>query len=564
MEDTKQLPFLSEVIDYGKDIEPYKLILLHSGVGSGKNYWVQTLAEQGMNVLFITSRKITAEVQAKNIRETKLDLEAWHRNTINGKPVGGKQYLISRTNAWINHFARKIYDPEDISTYIWKYFDFIFLDEAHSVVTDATFADSSFQVWRFMSWVVSRKDCKSKVILMSGTPEPLMNLIPKKTRDRDWFNYIDYFEQCNHVEPKTVIIRHENRTGKAAKIVSKYYEKGQRVIYFTSSITNIIQLIEDLGKLEITEDVIGVSFTDEDKKDEFSDDLLKKKEELEEALKTVELLPDNVRIFLTTTKNKEGINIQNTDIKIMFAESSQQAELKQMAGRVRNGLDELIVMYNLSRNHYDVVNKWRRNFARRLLEDKSNDEEAFDHINDIYNAFVEKNDSPSFKQVIADIENNFPYLRFDFFHRKFLFFEGKQYGEDLATEDRKKLEEWIEDWDNVITPGEEYFQEWFPYSTVRLAEKPPTDDEIKKKVIEGYFEEHGDLLERVISKEEKDDVLKDLNTLLQEQIPDFQNMKQLNSLLKKGGYEVKEDGKHEKGNYRYKIIRLDETEGKRN
>lgn len=38
MEDTKQLPFLSEVIDYEKDIEPYRLILLHSGVGSGKNY----------------------------------------------------------------------------------------------------------------------------------------------------------------------------------------------------------------------------------------------------------------------------------------------------------------------------------------------------------------------------------------------------------------------------------------------------------------------------------------------------------------------------------------------
>lgn len=558
MEDTKQLPFLSEVIDYEKDIEPYKLILLHSGVGSGKNFWVQTLAEQGMNVLFITSRKITAEVQAKNIRETKLDLEAWHRNTIAGKPVGNNQYLISRTNAWINHFARNIYDPEDISTHIWEYFDFIFLDEAHSVVTDATFADSSFQVWRFMSWVLIQKKCKSKVILMSGTPEPLMSLIPKKTRDKDWFNYIDYFEKCNHVEPKTVIIRHENKTAEAAKIIKKYHEKGQRIIYFTSSITNIIHLIEDLGKFEITEDVIGVSFTDEDKKDEFSDYLLKKKEKLEEALKTVELLPDDVRIFLTTTKNKEGINIQNTDIKIMFAESSQQAELKQMAGRVRNGLDGLIVMYNLSRNHYDVVNKWRRNFARRLLEDKSNDEETSNYINSIYNGFVEKNDSPSFKQVIADIESNFPYLRFDFFRQKFLFFEGKQYGEDLATEDRKKLEEWIKDWDNELTPGNESFQEWFPYSEVSLAEKPPTDDEIKKKVIEGYFKEHGDFLERVISKEERDTILKDLNTQLKEQITGYQDIKQLKTLLKKGGYEVKETGKH--GNNQFKILLLTKTD----
>lgn len=550
MEDTKNGKYLSEVIDYEKDIAPYKLIQIYSGVGSGKNYWVQTLAEEGKNVLFITSRKITAEVQAQNINEIKLDLEEWKRNTVNGIPVGGKQYLISRTNAWINYFARNIYDPKDTTTHIWKYFDFIFLDEAHSVVTDATFADSSFQVWRFMSWVVSRKKCKSKVILMSGTPEPLMSLIPKKTRDKDWFNYIDYFKQCNHVEPKTVIIRHENKTGEAAKIIKKYYEKGQRIIYFTSSITNIIQLIEDLGKLKITENVIGVSFTDEEKKDEFSEYMLKKKENLEEALKTEELLPDDVRIFLTTTKNKEGINIQNTDIKIMFAESSQQAELKQMAGRVRNGLDELIVMYNLSRNHYNVLNKWRRNFARRLLEDTLNDEEAFDHINDIYNAFVEKNDSPSFKQVIADIENNFPYLRFDFFRQKFLFFEGKQYGEDLATRDREKLEEWIEDWDNIITPEKESFQKWFPYSTVRLSEKPPTDNEIKKKVIEGYFKEYSDLLERVISKEERDTILKDLNIQLREQITGYQDIKQLGSLLKKGGYTVEEAGKHGRGQFK--------------
>ena len=69
--------------------------------------------------------------------------------------------------------------------------------------------------------------------------------------------------------------------------------------------------------------------------------MLDKKKQIEESLKTAELLPDDVKIFLTTTKNKEGINIQNDDVKIMFAESSQRAELIQMAGRVRNGLDEL-------------------------------------------------------------------------------------------------------------------------------------------------------------------------------------------------------------------------------
>ena len=471
MEETKSSKYLSEVIDYEKDIEPYKLIMIYSGVGSGKNYWVQTLAEQGKSVLFITSRKITAEVQAKNIDEIKLDLEKWHRNTVNGKPVGGNQYLISRTNAWVNHFARNIYDPEDTTTHIWKYFDFIFLDEAHSVVTDATFADSSFQVWRFMSWILTRKDSKNKVILMSGTPQPLKELIPEKTRKEEWYRYHEYFDQCNHVDPKNVIIRQEDKTWQAAKVMKEYYDKGKRIIYFTSSIGNIIQLIEDLSKQGITEADIGVSFTNEEKKDQFTPAMLDKKKQIEESLKTAELLPDDVKIFLTTTKNKEGINIQNDDVKIMFAESSQRAELIQMAGRVRNGLDELNVMYNLSRSYGDVINKWRRYFG----------EESIGHITDVFNEFVEKNEQPSRKQIIADIENSFPYVRYDFFRHKFLFFEGKELGEDLAVKDRNDIEEWIDHWDEkktvedvfegtfttiTLQPGKKEFQKWFPFSTV--------------------------------------------------------------------------------------------------
>ena len=268
--------------------------------------------------------------------------------------------------------------------------------------------------------------------------------------------------------------------------------------------------------------------------------MLEKKEKIETCLKETELLPDDVKIFLTTTKNKEGINIQNTDIKIMFAESSQRAELIQMAGRVRNGLDKLIVMYNLSRNYNSAINKWRRNFAKQSIQ----------HVTDIYSAFIEEYEQPTERQIIADVENDFPYIRFNFFLRKFCYYREREYGEELSVRDREKLEEWIEDWDNVITPGKEYFKEWFPFSEVSLAEKPPTDNEIKKKVIEGYFEEHGDLLERVISKEERDSILKGLNTLLQKQITGYQDIKQLGSLLKKGGYTVEEAGKHGRGQFK--------------
>lgn len=572
MEDTKEVKYLSQVIDYEKDIgaEKYRLIQIYSGVGSGKNYWVQELAKQGKNILFITSRKITAEVQEEKINpdKVKMDLEDWNRHTINNMPVGGKQHLVSRTNAWIAFYARNIYDPEDTTTHIWKCFDLIFLDEAHSVVTDATFADSSFQVWRFCSWVVAHKEYNCKVILMSGTPKPLEQLIPNRTRKEDYFNYLDYFEECNHVEPKTVTIRQEDRTWLAAKVIKKYYKKKKRVIYFASSITNVIQLIEDLGKQGITEDKIGVSFTSMDKWDEFTPYMREKKKIIEDNLKTDELIPDDVKIFLTTTKNKEGINIQNEDIKIMFAESSQSAELTQMAGRVRNGLDELIVMYKLARNYDDKLNRWKRYFS----------DESIKHINNVYNGYTKKYAQPALRQIIADIEECFPYVRYDFFWQKFLLFEGKINGEISAIDDRRNLEEWIDQWydervidsKGIILPsGEREFKKWFPYSIVSLAEKPPTEEEIIKRVIEEYFKEHKDLLERRISKDERNKIMADLNAILKEEIGGYKDKSSANPLLNKGGYKVVDLTSHHKKNEKaekdkedehyYMIVRLDET-----
>ena len=45
------LKYLSDIIDYSTDIEPYSIIEIISGVGSGKNYWVETLAKQGKRIL---------------------------------------------------------------------------------------------------------------------------------------------------------------------------------------------------------------------------------------------------------------------------------------------------------------------------------------------------------------------------------------------------------------------------------------------------------------------------------------------------------------------------------
>ena len=135
----------------------------------------------------------------------------------------------------------------------------------------------------------------------------------------------------------------------------------------------------------------------------------------------------------------------------------------------------------------------------------------------------------------------------------------------MAIKEKYMLINWIDYWyDNKIVkgeivspPGNENFKDWFPYSTVRLAEKTPSDEEIIVRVIKKYFEEHDELLEKVISKEERDNILKDINVLLKKEIDDYQDMKQANSLFKKGGYIADEVTKADKKRGReseYRII----------
>ena len=56
-------PKLSKVIDYDTHVKPYRFIQLISGLGSGKNYWVENDLMPKHNVLLITSRKAKVKDQ---------------------------------------------------------------------------------------------------------------------------------------------------------------------------------------------------------------------------------------------------------------------------------------------------------------------------------------------------------------------------------------------------------------------------------------------------------------------------------------------------------------------
>ena len=121
------------------------------------------------------------------------------------------------------------------------------------------------------------------------------------------------------------------------------------MVYFANSITRMTELVTALIKQGIDETCIGIAYSDPSPRN-FPASLLEKKEVIRQALLNEKKIPQEIKIFLTTSQNKEGVNIEDDDINIMFSESSERSSLIQMAGRVRKGVDILAIIYD-ARQH---------------------------------------------------------------------------------------------------------------------------------------------------------------------------------------------------------------------
>lgn len=564
--------YLSEVINLETDILPYHLIQIISGVGSGKNTWVSTLAQKGYSILFITSRKATAEAQSAKMGAKRfIDLNDLIRTTLAGTPTKNKQHLVSCTNSALASFVRKTYDKDNPATHIWKYFDFIVVDEAHSLVSDASFADSTFYVWKFIDWVTeitSKEDCR--IILMSGTPAPLElplsklkeRISQKKGHDTQEFKDIDCYANCRHVDPKEVIIDLANDI--AIHEIIGFYKEGHRLIYFACSIHNIASLVKQLNEYGIKNSEIGISYSDRTRDKLFPKELTQKIDNIQDSIVKEDRLPSDIKIFLTTTKNKEGINILDTDIKIMLSENSIPTELIQMAGRVRNGLDKLVILFKHGLHGDDDMDNWYRYRDHALCA----------NIFETLKKYATQYHKPSYKEIIRDTEDTFPNIRYDYFREELLLFEGVVQGNDFTQCSNDLTNESINFWNSLYyldgqeTTGQAEFQRnFFPYSDVNISYpglhdrlQPP--NVIKQNIVDKYLQEKN-AIGRELTDIEWNTILKDLHELLKDYTANANIPKSLSPLLKKYGYSTKTYGKHEKGKQKHIITKEELNESGR-
>ena len=540
---------VSNVIDYEKDIRGHRLIRIYAGVGAGKNFWTGELAKQGYRVLLITSRAITAEAQATKLKaDRKIDIDRLiDEDDLWGSPAWDAQAKVVCTNAHIEKFVRNRYRPDNPKTHIWNNFDFIILDEAHSLACDATFAESPFYVERFLKYA-HRQNPNCHIVLMSGTQDPIDWLFAGTT-SKKLVHSIDLFETCAHLEPD--VVRYFPIENSICMLL-RYWEKGERTIYFANSIKRIAEIVAALKILGIPEADIGVSYSNEERNDLFSEFLVKRSKEIERSLAEDECVPKAVKIFLSTTKNKEGINIKDNDIKTMFAESHQRAELVQMAGRVREGLKELCVIFDAPEQESSTTPFFNA-LSKNCLEGVRKT------FADYRNRCVRSDFQLRAQKKIEYIEHHFPGLRYDPLTEDFYEYTGRRYGEIQKRKDSTNLQtyldclEWSIDDEWCGCTGHEMLKKWFPYSETKIYKLTAPIQDFVKKELYTFLREHN-LLNEIFYSEGHDMVCDKIRSFIAlygtKNIGVEAGFKSLGPALKKFGLHLEAIGKHGAGKYK--------------
>ena len=183
--------YVADVFDIDKEVKKHgnnNKFFLIAGVGSGKSTWVKDVLSKKGSVLFVTSRKIKVEEDTNS--SCFSEVFNWDKTD--------NQTLI--TNAKLAKMITGISKSKtkEVDKFL-EYFDYIVIDEVHSLATDSTFARSCFDVFSFMHYAAKNGKI---VIAMTGTPEPVHYYF-KHFR----WKIIDLRKECNCVHPKKIAFR---------------------------------------------------------------------------------------------------------------------------------------------------------------------------------------------------------------------------------------------------------------------------------------------------------------------------------------------------------------------
>lgn len=437
---------VSDVMDYEKHIAPYRIIDIIAGVGAGKNYWTDEILINDYRVLIITSRKSKKqEIKNKKGIRTNLDLSNIKVDSLKAIwssdcKVGGRV-----CNNWdIACYMNETFMKDDKSTHLWQYFDIIILDEAHSLATDATYSEAPFQVLDFIKAAYLYSDVK--IILMTGTHRPIDNLIRLKNK-KEYILY-DLRDECTCIEPdKLEYISKECAVRNLVKHYRSYKDHTWRAVYFANTLDTIrdyiIPFLVDNG---VPEECIAVSHSQDPLESGISTIILNNQFVTSLELSREEDLPPYIKIFITTSKNKEGINIKNDEYDWdIYIESQWEEEQEQMWGRVREGNRKVFLIYDAKQHPSVILEKdLKYKVSRNII----------DGMNDALNEWSMEKGIPlknrmhvhaAAKEIKQMLDNKMTiYVQYSMLTDKFEMYRGKMRGVKSFKDSAKRFKDFVE------------------------------------------------------------------------------------------------------------------------
>lgn len=292
-------------------------------------------------VLFLTSRKSTKHQQLSNANTIQAIPDDFNNNMFIFEKANRKGKIRVATahqfGSWIKC------GQVDIIPKI------IILDELHSIISESIFADDLLQVIEFI------KENYNNIIKVGLTATPQF-----------LFNYLN-----DDILTFAVVDKNINSKYKCNKI--KTFIKGQgitvlkqimpkicqeyKVIYYTQSAKQCYKLSQEYGKKSA---FLISDYNESVVDDQRLVDIMNDQGVKDYILKN-ETLPKDTEIIFINSACREGMNIKDKSVKCIICEAVDMITIEQILGRIRNDLEEFIVVCNY--NNAERVNKNVKDFV---------------------------------------------------------------------------------------------------------------------------------------------------------------------------------------------------------
>lgn len=553
---------LSDVIDYQKDIAPFRFVEIHAGPGAGKNTLIEMLAKgempgaPKMRVLLITSRRakvdetfktyLDSDNESLSLFKEKIGM-AWDVVDQKGQHVLAGIGNTICTSAFIAGYLKRVYRKDDVRTHLWEMYDVIAVDEVHSVMLDATYQDAPFYIYDLINHYLDRCNneeypdpiCKH-VILMTGTPEPLTDYFPA---DGISATLIDKMDECTNIQPQNV---HFVEMQQVVRLLKSVVQENKRCIYFGNQIDRIQSLY---GDKQLPKEKMVMSFSKEEKRTELretDEQSWKNMVATEESIKDNYKIPEQFSVLLTTSRYREGINIKD-NIDAMVIESHNTSDVIQMAGRVRSGVKDLYLVVDAMPHPTDYAEEVMENKLaliqiygstdrreKRIKDKDGNIDKRCYPLNFMLNE-VPANQLGRFIQFI---EGKFRYIRYSYLYDSFMMYDPRATGVNYV---RAKNAEWENAWKNHSLP--QMVQGWFPDAVV---EEFLSERDRKYQASWQLWNKHGFELDVIYSNEIVNNFKNELGEVwgtvqINRALKKFSSYKCVNAGKKNRGYKFVDD-----------------------